>query len=68
MDQVRDENLDLRTRLDQLKQYSRKTNLVIHSIPLQEDEKISEIIQKLASALKLPHNKLDIAASHKTSW
>ncbi len=65
MENVKAENLDLRLRLDQLEQYSRKTNLIIYGIPFKEEENVSELIKNLATALKVPYSNSDIVACHR---
>ncbi len=65
MENVKAENLHLRLRLDQLEQYSRKTNLIIYGIPFKEEENISELIKSLATALKVSYSSSDIVACHR---
>lgn len=65
MDVIQEGVWDIKMRIDQLEQYSRKTNMVVDGIPWEENEELKAIIEKLAIKLKIPFNKDEIAAIHR---
>lgn len=64
--EVREEEIeDLKIRLVQSEQYSRRHHLEIGNIPNRQNENVEEIIIEVASKMKLPLEKKDIAADHR---
>lgn len=64
VNEVKFETTWLKERVATLEQYSRINNLIITNVPLLEKEKTGEVVNILASHLKLVIRDYDIQAVH----
>ncbi len=62
---IKEENIDMKIRLEKLEQYSRRNNLHISGIPLKENEKVKELVKNLGAKMQVPIKNLDIVAAHR---
>ena len=60
-----EENYTLRYQIEDLHQYSRKNNVVIHGVPEAKDENTREVVTKIASALEVKLEDYDLCTSHR---
>lgn len=63
--EIQEENKQLRKKIENLEQYSRRSNLIISGVPLKKEEKIKEIIKKLAEKWDIDLHDYDIMAAHR---
>ncbi len=64
MEQYGDENRQMKEKLDELEQYSGKSNLIINGISFKKDENLREIVKNVAEKLKVTVNEYYIAVAH----
>lgn len=62
---LKTENSRIKEELDNLQQYSRRSNLEIRGIPQKQNENVYEIIKSVASKLECDMNIRDIDACHR---
>ena len=65
VDEQQEEISDLYELQDKLEQYTRKNSLEIHGVPESAYTSTEEVVLKLAEALQVPINPVDIEISHK---
>lgn len=59
------ENYELKVKINNMDQYSRKSNLIICGIPYKEEEVLREVAKKLATKLEINLEDYEIAAIHR---
>lgn len=59
------ENAELRVKLEELTQYSKKNNLIIHGIPSVKGENLREIVERIDQNVEVEIQKYHIAAIHR---
>ena len=65
MDEQQEEINELYDLQDKLEQYTRKNSLEIHGVPESAYTSTEEVVLKLAEALQVQINSVDIEISHK---
>lgn len=70
--EIQKENDELKARVEQLEktvddnlQYQRRNNIIISNIPVQQNENVTEVVQKLFSEIKVDVQRYDIVAAHR---
>lgn len=59
------EIFQLRSELNELEQYSRLANLEIHGLPVEQNEELIPVLQKLAEKLEIDFDSNDVVAAHR---
>jgi len=65
VDEQEEEINELHDLQDKLEQYIRKNSLEIYGVPESANTSTEEMVFKLAEALQVPINQVDIEISHK---
>lgn len=63
--EIKEENQQLKARLNHLEQYSRKFDVIINGITKTENENLNETIKNLAEVLEVKLNPYDICGLHR---
>lgn len=65
VDSLREENRDLRQRVNDLEQHSRLSNLEILGVPEAASENVTTIVETIGSAIGLPLSAADVDVAHR---